>query len=230
MKAESKGQATKIRRIGLGGLNCFLLEGPDGFILIDTAVSSMRAKLEGELSNAGCGIGDLRLILLTHGDVDHIGNAAYLREKYKAKIAMHMADAGMAETGDMGIGRKQPADYMSPVFAAMMGLFSHMKTPPLECFTPDIALREGYSLADYGVDARIIEIPGHSKGSIGVLVGESELVCGDLFYNFFGSRGLIHSIFDIDDYRESLSKLAALGRLRLYPGHGKPFEYVAPKG
>ena len=40
-------------------------------------------------TTAGCKLGSLKLIVLTHGDFDHTGNAAYLRHKYAIKIAMH---------------------------------------------------------------------------------------------------------------------------------------------
>ncbi len=49
---------------------------------------------------AGCRPGDLRLVILTHGDFDHAGNAAYLRDRFSATIAMHRGDSGMAQRGD----------------------------------------------------------------------------------------------------------------------------------
>ena len=49
-------------------------------MLIDTGKPEKRADLVARLERAGCRPGDLRLIVLTHGDYDHAGNAAYLRE------------------------------------------------------------------------------------------------------------------------------------------------------
>ncbi len=43
----------------------------------------------------------LKLIVLTHGDFDHTGNAVYLRQRLGAPIAIHAGDAGMPERGDM---------------------------------------------------------------------------------------------------------------------------------
>ena len=64
----------------LGTVNCYLLKTRDGFALVDTGSSNRRTELECELARAGCQLGDLKLIALTHGDFDHTGNAAYLRE------------------------------------------------------------------------------------------------------------------------------------------------------
>jgi len=77
------------------------METDAGFILIDTGCSNKRVELEKRLESAGCKPGDLKLIVLTHGDFDHTGNAAYLRKKFGAKIAMHHEDSGMVERGDM---------------------------------------------------------------------------------------------------------------------------------
>ena len=89
----------------LGDVNCYLIETDAGFVLIDTGASNKRVELENELANAGCQPGRLDLIVLTHGDFDHTGNAAYLGKKYGARIAMHRADSGMVERGDMFCNR-----------------------------------------------------------------------------------------------------------------------------
>lgn len=85
----------------LGSVNCYLIKTGVGFVLIDTGSSNQRAVLERELASMGCQSGNLKLIILTHGDFDHTGNAAYLRARFGAKIAMHADDSGMAERGDM---------------------------------------------------------------------------------------------------------------------------------
>ena len=95
----------EITTLDLGGVNCYLLNTADGFILVDTGGGTMfgadpesiRLKLDAELECAGCKPGNLKLVILTHGDGDHSGNAAYIREKFKTKIAMHRADAEKVE-------------------------------------------------------------------------------------------------------------------------------------
>ena len=81
----------------IGSVNCYLIKTDTGYILIDTGSSNQRASLEKELDRLGCQPGNLKLIVITHGDFDHTGNAAYLRTKFTTKIAMHDDDAGMEE-------------------------------------------------------------------------------------------------------------------------------------
>lgn len=89
-------------------VNCYLLAGEDGFILIDTGMPHQRKQIEQALTQKGCSSRNLRLIILTHGDIDHCGNAAYFRQAFQAEIAMHRDDCGMVEFGDMFWNRRKP--------------------------------------------------------------------------------------------------------------------------
>ena len=137
-------------------VNCYLIRTDSGFILIDTAKSSKRDVIEKELNHASCEPGNLNLIILTHGDFDHCGNAASLRDKFGAQITMHEADRGMVEQGNMFWNRKTP----NFLVKSIMGLL--FKLHKTGRFKPDFFIKEGDNLAQYGFDADVIEVPGHS--------------------------------------------------------------------
>ena len=88
-------------------INCYLVRISDDFILIDTGGNNKRNVVEKELENVGCHPGNMKLIVLTHGDFDHSGNAAYFREKFGSQVAMHKDDSGMVEHGDMLWNRRK---------------------------------------------------------------------------------------------------------------------------
>ncbi|HVP22183.1 MAG TPA: MBL fold metallo-hydrolase [Anaerolineaceae bacterium] len=210
----------EMKMIDVGGVNCFLLKTGDGrFALIDTGFARQRAALEQELLSSGCQPGNLKLILLTHGDADHAGNAAYLRERFKAKIALHPGDAGMVERGDMNWQRKPKPDYVAFPFRVILFLFGRQSE--LDLFKADVSLQDGQDLADYGLDLRVLHLPGHSQGSVGFLTSTGDLYCGDLVWNI-GKPGF-HFIDDMQAARASVRKLPELGVKTVYPGHGKPF-------
>ncbi len=210
----------EIKTINLGGVNCYLVKAGDGFILIDTGFSSKRAYLEKELDKAGVIPGNLPLIILTHGDSDHVDNSAYLRDKYGAKITMHLDDSGMVENGDMSWNRKPKPDKISITFKISTMIFGGLNKPGnFSTFKPDFYVEDGQSLYEYGFCAEIIHLPGHSKGSIGILTTNGELFCGDLLYNFAG----FNYIDDLADFNASINKLKNLNVKTIYPGHGKPF-------
>jgi len=198
-------------------MNCYLIRAESGYVLVDTGVGGSRKLLEKRLKEAGCQPGDLKLVILTHGDSDHAGNAAYLREKFGAKISLHAADVPMVETGDMGWKRKARPDQVSPVFRVIMAaspLF--VRAARFEVFKPDFTLDEDFDLSAFGLNARIIHLPGHSKGSIGVLTAAGDLFCGDFVYNMAG----FNMIDDLADHRASYEKIKGLDVKALHPGHG----------
>lgn len=200
----------------MGRVNCYLIDTGRGFILVDTGGSNQRRVLEQKLLDAGCQPGDLRLIVITHGDFDHIGNAAYLRTRFETQIAMHPADAGMAEYGDM-FANRQKSNAVVKVVAPMVSGFGKK-----DRFTPDIPLEDGDDLSDYGWEARVIHLPGHSLGSIGLLTPAGDLLGGDLFENT--RQPALNGIMDdLEAARLSAAKLANLGVQMVYPGHGQPF-------
>lgn len=217
------------RTINLGGVNGYLVNTDQGYILIDTGFLSKRAKLEQELAAAGCRPGKLNLILLTHGDTDHADNAAYLREKYGAKIALHALEAPLVECGDMSRTRKPKPDKVNFIFRLLIALAPLIaRRNTFQTFTPDFTIDEGFDLSEYGFNAQVLHLPGHSRGSIGVMIPDDPMTagpavfCGDLLYNLFGKPGCL-LIDSLTDFKASIEKLRGLDVKRVYPGHGKPF-------
>lgn len=203
---------------GMGSVNCYLLESENGYILIDTGISFKRKELVRSMESAGCKPGQLQLILLTHGDFDHTGNAAYLREGFGAKIAMHIGDAGMGELGDMFFNRKAPnalIRWMVPFFTGF---------GKRERFKPDLFVEDGFSLEPYGFQGSVVSLPGHSQGSVGVVTVDGSLFCGDLFENT--KTPTLNSLMD-DPLagKASMDKLTSMQIQMVHPGHGEPFLY-----
>lgn len=196
--------------------NSYLVKTDTGYVLIDTGHSTNRNDLEGELEKAGCTPGNLRLILVTHGHFDHTGNCAYLREKYGAEIAMHRGDLKMVESGDMFYNR----GIITRRIAKMM--FFLLKSGNFDRFKPDIFLEDGQDLTMYGLEAKVIHIPGHSKGSMGILTTGGDLVCGDLLTNIKEpTKNTL--VDDKEELDASIEKITSLGINSVYPGHGMSF-------
>jgi hydroxyacylglutathione hydrolase len=108
----------------------------------------MRADLDAKLTSAGCQPGNLDLIILTHGDFDHMGNAAHLRLKLGTMIAMHKDDSSMAEHGDMFWNRSS-GNRLLRLLAPV--LFRSAKSNRLE---PDLYLEDGYAFSALALTPR----------------------------------------------------------------------------
>lgn len=212
--------------LNLGTVNCYLIKENIGYILIDTGCASNRADMVKVLSDAGCQMGDLKLIVLTHGDFDHTGNAAFLHKEFGAPVAMHAADAGMIEWGNMFASRKQSNPLLNWLSATMFGFGKSNR------IKPDLLVDEEFDLTAYGLEGQILHIPGHSAGSIGILIPGVGLICGDLFENV--KTPALNSIMDdLKEANASIEKLKAHKITNVYPGHGQPFrmgEFLAEWG
>jgi glyoxylase-like metal-dependent hydrolase (beta-lactamase superfamily II) len=199
---------------GIATVNSYLLKNGENYLLLDTGHASKKVELDEKIQEAGCQPGDLKLILLTHGDSDHTGNSLFLRSKYGAPVTMHQADSGMVTKGDMLYNRR--GNLISRIISPFMGLGKKYR------FKPDFYVEEGYHLLPYGVEARVVHLPGHSLGSIGVLTSEGDLFCGDLFTN--NKKPALGGIIDDEAAAQaSVEKLMDMDITKVYPGHGDPF-------
>ena len=122
---------------GASGVNCYLVKTDTGYILIDTGLYARRADLVEELERAGCKPGNLKLIIITHGDLDHTGNCAFLRAKYGAKIATHRSESEAVESRDMALNRKNRPGIVARLFLSFVSLLSKS-----DRFKPDLYVED----------------------------------------------------------------------------------------
>lgn len=207
----------------MGTVNCYLVRAGSGFVLIDTGPAIGRAQLEAGLAAAGCRPDNLVLILLTHGDFDHTSNASYLHREYGAPVAMHRDDLGMVERGDMFYNRSS-GNAIVRLISPLLYRFGKERR-----FVPDLFVEDGDDLSEQGWAAQVLRLPGHSRGSIGVLTARGDLFCGDLLENT--EVPALGSIMDEPaTAAASLEKLKGLAIDMVYPGHGRPFPMAALRG
>jgi glyoxylase-like metal-dependent hydrolase (beta-lactamase superfamily II) len=205
--------------LGITTVNSYLIKTEQGFFLVDTGMTNSRRQLDAELERLGCMPGTLKMIIITHGDFDHTGNAVYLQQKYAAPIGMHKGDVGMLENGDMFYQRK----FDNSLLRGLMKTFLPFKEGNRG--KPDILLEDGVSLVEYGLDATVYNTPGHSSGSICILTAEGDLFAGDLLNNSKGTPMLNSMMYDKEAGAASLAHLKTLPIQTAYPGHGKPFKW-----
>jgi hydroxyacylglutathione hydrolase len=134
---------------------------------------------------------------------------------------MHQGDAGMLEDGDMFWNRK----IKSTVLKKLVPLF--IRFGKKDRCNPDVLLDDGASLADYGLDAQVLNTPGHSTGSICILTSSGDLFCGDLLTNSTGKAMLNSMMYDKEAGKSSFERLKSLPIQTVYPGHGSPFPMKA---
>ena len=201
----------EIKRIVCGSVNCFLIQDGDDAVLVDTGTLRYRDKVDYE-----CRKVNLSLIVLTHGHIAHIQNAQYLSKKYHVPIGIHKLDYSYIKD-----------DYFEPLHAhTIIGKFllwltvKTAKREKVEPFQCDVFLKEGMTLRDYGVDALVVRLPGHTKGSIGLKVAQSDFIVGDALMNI-GKPGITKLYADYDKTKQSAQIISQSGNRMIHFGHGK---------
>lgn len=201
-----------VKQIKGGTDNCYLVTDGRQAILVDTA-----SKQNFDMVAAECDKYDMRLIVLTHVHFDHAENAAELSRRYGVPVAIHQKDEELFESFD-----RQPLKSYGLVGRAVLGLsLKVLRETPVERPENLVFVKEGDDLSSWGIPAKIIELPGHTLGSVGVDVNGEHLLVGDALDNWIlPATG--HLFYDRDALRRSAEKIRALGSRTVYYGHGKP--------
>ncbi|MTK10172.1 MAG: MBL fold metallo-hydrolase [Hungatella sp.] len=196
------------------GSNCYLVSENDSSILVDTGLKGNEQKI----LNA-CEGKNVTLIVLTHGHIDHIQNAAYLAKQLQVPIAMHEKDVELIQNNLCRVMKSNgfPGNIIR-FFSVISAKYAKIQT-----FMPDVMLKEGDQLQDYGIDGEIIELPGHTQGSIGIKLGDQSLLAGDALMNFF-TPGISLLYEDYEQMQKSAKRISNMGRHMIYFGHGNAVE------
>jgi glyoxylase-like metal-dependent hydrolase (beta-lactamase superfamily II) len=215
-----------LHRVGNDIVAAYLVDTPDGVLLIDAGLSGQWRDLLAELSGMGRAVNDIKGVILTHGDTDHIGFAERLRREYDVPVYVHEADAararGEAKSSPSWGGMKLGAVAKFMVYAMRKG---GMRTTYL---TEVVPVQDGQVL-DLPGQPRIIGLPGHSAGSIAIHVPAADAVfVGDALTTrnvLTGASGPRPAPFTDDPHQalESLKRLDDLHATWVLPGHGTPW-------
>lgn len=190
--------------------NLYVIKGKDGDILIDTGFIGMRRKLKKWLDKF-----NIKLVILTHAHVDHIWNASYIKKLYNCKIAISKNDLeNVGNTELFSIASKEKYENWTKLMHYGMRKF----VP--EIFEADIILKDNQIIDEFGIKLKIIPLPGHTRGSIGILY-ENYLFAGDALVNRHKKVEIAYQNQNNDEAKKSYKKIIDLSPDIIFVGHDK---------
>jgi glyoxylase-like metal-dependent hydrolase (beta-lactamase superfamily II) len=206
---------------GLRGANVYLLTGDGGLTMVDSGMTGDVERIAAQLRQAGYTLSQLQTLVLTHAHGDHVGGAAKIVRRSGAEVVAHKDEVPYIE-------QSKPLPGSNLVQQALNWLSNRLLFRLAPCRV-DRGVEEGDVLDALG-GLRVIHIPGHTPGTIGLHQPERGILfCGDALFNahpMTGEDGLRLPIraFTVDDAqaRASVRKLAALDVEVLCCGHGQP--------
>lgn len=209
----------RISQKRIGYSNAAFIANGDQSIIVDTGVKGHMKKFRIWIREAGLKPEDIKLIILTHTHYDHTGNLKKLVKYTGAKVLVHSNEFENLKNGftpiPLGLGK-----YSS--FISELGRKVIPKYASPKPFIADIINEDVYDLAPFGLKAKIISTPGHTKGSQSVIIGD-KLISGDTFLNMKNGRIFPPFANAPEVLLETWEKLFQLNIKTVYPGHGKPF-------
>lgn len=214
--------STHIYPIPLGFDHCYLIQDK-GTIMVDGGAPKKAKEFTKAIEKIGINTHDIKLIILTHGHWDHIGSAKEIKKLTGAKIALHHLEKEWLEKSlkPMPPGVTTWGHILSKIVTMFLPFISIPGT------NVDIVIgNEGLLLEGYGIPGKVIYTPGHSSGSVSILLKTGEAFVGDMAMNKFPLRfspGLPIFAEDPVKLNESWKSLLDQGAKMIYPAHGKPF-------
>lgn len=200
-----------VKRLKCGSGNCYVVNNGKDAILIDTGKKEYLNQIIKE-----CKPYTMRLIVLTHVHMDHAENAEELSNIWGCPVAVNKKDIELA-----GEYESQPLVAKTLLGKIILGVSRSVLQTKFFIGSNLKYVEEGETLKEYGIDATIIELPGHTNGSIGVDVERKDFIVGDALMNWF--RPTVSQLYHNRELMlESAKRIQDMGERTIYFGHGKP--------
>jgi glyoxylase-like metal-dependent hydrolase (beta-lactamase superfamily II) len=198
--------------------NAYLL-GSATPVLVDAGTVGDMEDLRHDLSELGLRPAAIRLVVITHAHHDHAGLASEL-QALGAQV--------MLGEGDLVQARHGEDDDLKPT-GTTGSLLKPLLPKLFPPFDPDIVVRAPVSLKDWGVDGTVLPMPGHTRGSLVVLLANHSAFVGDELLGGYLAGMLFPHVpgehyFQADPAanRRNIAALLAMGVETFYLGHGGP--------
>lgn len=217
MKSWVTKSGQKIFQILGGRSNSFLLSNGHRYLLIDTGRKNKWKKLKSRFDEFEVNENAISALILTHAHFDHVENANDIKMNYRANLIIHKSEAEFIKNGSNPLikGTNLITEFITELIGAWA--VQHFKYNPVDA---DIVIADNYDLRDLGFNAYIIHTPGHSIGSISIIIDNEIAIVGDAMFGVFRNTVFPPYAGEPEVMIQSWKKLLDTGCSVFIPGHG----------
>ena len=219
-------QDHQIVPLKLGISNCYLVRGGDSYVLVDAGPPNSLDEFRKKLDRLMIAPALIKLVLITHKHFDHTGSIEDISQLTGAESAMHSLDKEEVEKGivSMPDGHGTWGKFLR----VFLSIIKPMIKRTIEPVNIDRSLDDKpWSLDEFQVNGKVFHTPGHTPGSISLVLESGEAFVGDLAMSGFPrltGPGPFVLGDDLEIMKQSWQLLLDRGARRIYPSHGKPFD------
>jgi glyoxylase-like metal-dependent hydrolase (beta-lactamase superfamily II) len=206
----------------MGHSNSYLIISGDKVLLVDAGCPGKLQNLQAALEQNNLTFTDIVLVILTHTHYDHTGCLAEIKKRSGAKVLVHASEKRHLEKGSTPF--PEGTMWFSKIISGIGNILlaSKSKYQPVN---PDIAVKGDYDLGKYIPGAKVVPTPGHTAGSISLVIRDEVSFVGDTLFNILPWSVFPPFANDVPELLKSWKKLIASGCRTFYPGHGKPITF-----
>lgn len=201
-----------------GRSNSYFISTDNHNILFDTGKASAYRNIRHNIDLLNPKIKNIDFLILTHTHFDHCQNAAQIKKEDKSRIVMSINEKDYAENGYTPV--PQGTIFFSKIIYKL-GIRLGIKRFSYEPFKPDILISNKFEFPEDKLDIRIIETPGHSSGSISIIIDDEIAIVGDTLFGVYPGSAFPPFADNPEELIESWQKLLKTGCDTFLPGHGK---------
>ncbi len=199
--------------------NSYLIISGGKALLVDAGCPGKIKNFQTALKQNNLMFTDIVLVILTHTHYDHTGCLAEIKKRSGAKVLVHASEKGYLEKGLTPFPRGTM--WFSKIISGIGNILmvSKSKYQPVN---PDIVVEGDYDLGKYIPGAKVISTPGHTAGSISLVIRDEAAFVGDTLFSVMPWGVFPPFANDIPELLKSWEMLIASGYRTFYLGHGKP--------
>lgn len=194
--------------------NCFIIEAENEKWLIDTSTLAEKYKITKQIEMIG--VESLDGIILTHSHINHVESVSWFAQNFQCPVYVHDSELHFVQTGDCLIPKaaRKNLEFVEKIVSFIPFLNKYPACREAQAIPFDEPLFKNKNI-------RILETPGHSEGSVSIIVDDEIAIVGDVmrrkskftvYFPWANQPGLIEI---------SWKKLLQEGCQLFLPSHGK---------